>query len=201
AGGSSKGSVSLSGGSYESGGGQLTVKVPTWAGFDSTFDADFGKVGYVDDRTQYKKTHVLWRNRRAWGDGTFRFDVDGTWLRQDPASPHPREGPSLSTKIPLDANHNPEGAFLNEDRYFLSAGFDRPLSFATWTTQLSYTHSSQDVFRGFLGDLVEVAPNADGFRAEIGQNDLYFDTHLAWSKWKTVRLVAGVDYLHGSADA
>src|SRR6266571_4350057 len=127
--GATKGSLSLSGGSYESGSGVLSLKVPRWAGFDSTVGLDFGKVGFADDRTRYKKTHVLWRNRRAWGDGSFHFGVDGTWLRQDPASPHPRVGPALSPDVPLDPNPNPAGAFLDEDRYFLSAGFERPLSF------------------------------------------------------------------------
>ncbi len=195
--GASKGSLSLSGGSYGSGRGALALKVPRWAGFDSTLGADFDKVGFADDRTQYKKTHVLWRNRRAGGGGTFHFDVDGTWLRQDPASPHPRVGPALSTDVPLDANHNPAGAFLDEDRYFLSAGFERPLSFATWTTNASFTHSNQDAFRGFLVDVSAADPNAHGLRETVGVRDLYLDTHLAWTRWSRTRLVAGLDYLHG----
>jgi iron complex outermembrane receptor protein len=196
--GASKSAVTLSGGSYQSGGGVLTAKLPSWAGFDSSFDANFGKVGYEDDRTQYKKTHVLWRNRRAWGEGSFHFDVDGTWLRQDPASPHPREGPALSTAVPIDANHNPEGSFLNENRYFVSAGFDRPLASASWTTNASFTRSNQDVFRGFLLGVSTDDPNANGFRETIDTTDVYIDSHLAWTRWAHAKVVAGVDFLHGN---
>ena len=196
--GATKGSLSLSGGSYGSGSGGLTLKIPRWAGFDSTLGADFAKVGFADGRTQYKKAHLLWRNRRAWGKGSFHFDVDGTWLRQDPASPHPRVGPALSTDLPLDANHNPAGALLDEDRYFVSAGLDRPLSFATWTTNASFTRSNQDAFRGFLVEVSAADPNAHGFRETIGVTDLYLDTHLAWTRWARTRLVAGLDYLHGN---
>src|SRR5436309_7378461 len=199
--GSTKGAVSLTGGSYSSGGGTLSLRVPTWAGFDSSLSADFGKVGYADDRTQYKKTHLLWRNRRAWGAGSFHFDVDGTWLRQDPASPHPREGPALSTQIPIDANHNPAGAFLNQDRYFVAAGFDRPLSFAGWSATVSFAHTGHDFFRGFLTEVGTDRPNAAGVRGTAEQNDLYFDTHLAWTKWARVKVVAGLDYLFGKANA
>jgi outer membrane receptor protein involved in Fe transport len=195
--GATKGSLSLSGGSYESGSGALTLKVPRWAGFDSTLGADFGKVGFADDRTRHKKTHLLWRNRRAWGEGTFHFAVDGTWLRQDPASPHPRAGPALSTDVPLGANHNPAGALLDEDRYFVSAGFERPLSFATWIANASFTRSKQEAFRGFLVDVSADDPNAHGFRETIGVTGLYLDTHLAWTRWSRTRLVAGLDYLHG----
>ena len=199
--GASKGSLSLSGGSYGSGSGALTLKVPRWAGFDSTLSADFGKVGFADDRTRYKKTHVLWRNRRAFGESTFRFDVDGTFLRQDPASPHPRAGATLSPLVPLDANHNPAGAFLNDNRFVVSAGFDRPLSFAAWSTTLSFTRSGQDFFRGFLTGVSTADPNAAGVRGEAEQTDLYFDTHLAWTKSAGVKVVAGLDYLFGKGTA
>ena len=56
--------------------------------------------------------------KKTW----FRSDI--TVLRQDPASPHPREGAGLSTAVPLDANHNPAGAYLNEDRLAFAAGLE-----------------------------------------------------------------------------
>jgi len=194
-------SVQASGGSHTSGSVGLSTSLPRWAGFDSSLALDFERMGFEDERSSYKKTHLVWRNRRAAGRGVFSFDVDGTFLRQQPASPTPREGSALSERVPLDSNQNPLGAHLDEDRYFARLGYERALSSADWSTTLSYTHSGQDQLRGFLTEVTSVEPNAAGFRADIETNDLYFDTHLAWSKSPRWRLVAGADYLLGKAEA
>src|SRR5262245_56592313 len=111
-------------------------------------------------------------------------------IRQDPASPHPREGPALSDAVPLDANHNPFGAFINEDRFVVSAGLGRPVgNSARWNTMASFTHSSQSMFRGFLTDISDSQDNASGFRENIDVNDVYFDTHLMWPTRQKLRLV------------
>jgi outer membrane receptor protein involved in Fe transport len=196
-----RGNLALSGGSYGSGSGQGAATLPRFAGFDSRLSADFGRAGYRDDRTQFDRAHLLWRGTRALGAGRLRLDLDGTWLDQDPASPHPREGPELSPRVPLDANHNPDGAFLNEQRYFVATGYAHGLGRGDWDTTLSFTHSSQDVFRGFLADVSSVAPNARGQRGTIGTTDVYFDTHVAWAAAARWKLVAGLDHLHGEAEA
>jgi outer membrane receptor protein involved in Fe transport len=195
------GRVAAWGGSYASGGATLTTRIPTWLGFESSASGEFDRKGFRDARTSFKKSHLLWRNRRVQGDAAFHFDLDGTWLRQDPTSPTPRQGRALTTLVPIDSNQNPEGAFLNENRYFLNAGYDRSLGFGNWSTTLAYTHSGQQQFRGFLTNVSEDVPNAAGFRADIDQHDLYFDTHLAWTKARVWKAVAGVDYLFGRAEA
>jgi outer membrane receptor protein involved in Fe transport len=195
------GRVELRGGSYESGGIALSARVPTWLGFDSSLSGSFDRQGFADDRTSSKKGHLLWRNRRTWGDSAFHFDVDGTWLRQQPASPTPRQGPALSSAVPIDSNQNPLGARIDEDRYFFNLGYDRNLAFGAWTTTLAFTHSGQEQLRGFLTDVSNFGPNATGFGAHIDQNDLYFDTHLSWTRGTTWKAVAGVDYLFGRAEA
>ena len=86
--------LAASGGSYDSGSGALSTRIPTWLGFDSSLSADFQREGFRDDRTSFKKTHVLWRNQRVAGQGVFRFDFDAVFLRQEPASPSPRTGSS-----------------------------------------------------------------------------------------------------------
>jgi len=194
-------SVEAGGGSHTSGSLGLAAPLPSWAGFDSSLAVDFERMGFEDERSSYKRTQVLWRNRRAAGAGVFSFDLAGTFLRQEPASPTPREGPVLSERVPIDSNQNPLGAHLDENRYFVRLGYERRLSGADWSTTLSYTHSGQDQLRGFLTDVTTVEPNAAGFRADIETNDLYFDTHLAWSKSTRWRLVAGADYLFGKAEA
>ena len=193
--------VYASGGSHTSGILGVAAGLPTWAGFDSSVSADFERRGFEDERSSFKKTHLLWRNRRAAGAGFFSFDLDGTFLRQQPASPTPREGRVLSDRVPIDSNQNPEGAYLDEDRFFARFGYDRTLAIAAWSTTLSFTHSGQQQFRGFLTEVSSVFPNARGFRADIDTNDLYFDTHLAWTKSPSWHLVAGADYLFGKAEA
>jgi hypothetical protein len=157
--------------------------------------------GFRDERTSFKKGHVLWRNRRAWSGSVLRFDLDATFLRQQPASPTPRTGRTLTPLVPLDSNQNPAGAHLDEDRYFVSTAYDRALSFGTWHTALAYTHSGQKQLRGFLTDVSNDVPNAAGFRAEIDQNDLYLDTHLALTRSARWRLVTGLDHIRGRAAA
>ena len=193
--------VALSAGSYGSGAGSASLALPALAGFASALSADFERQGFADERTWFKKTHVLWSNRREFTSGAFTLDLDGTWLRQAPASPTPREGESLSPLVPLDSNQNPQDARVDENRYFARAVYDRRLAHGSWTTTLSYTRSSGDQLRGFLTDVSASAPNAAGFRAAIEENDLYFDTHVAWARSPRLRLVGGLDYLFGTADA
>jgi iron complex outermembrane recepter protein len=188
-------------GSYGSGSGSLALSLPKWAGFDSRLSADFDKRGFRDDRTGFDRFHGLWRNARSLGAGHLGFDLDVAVVNQDPASPHVREGTELSTRTPLDANYNPDGAFLDDKRFTGTLRYDRPLGKSTWNTIASYAHTSHDLFRGFLDDLDAAGDNARGIRGEVEVNDLYFDTHLAWSKAARWKAVAGLDHLHGEGEA
>jgi outer membrane receptor protein involved in Fe transport len=194
------GTLRLTGGSYGSAGGVAAVGLPRALGFDSRLAADLTRARYSDDRTGFDRGHVLWRSGRGLGGGRFRLDIDGTWLDQDPASPTPREGTALSTRVPIDANHNPEGAFLNERRFFAATGYDHTLGRGSWTTTLSFTRSSQDSFRGFLADLDATPFNARGQRGTIDENHIYFDTHFSWTASPRWKLVAGADHMHAEAD-
>jgi len=196
-----KGYVSLSGGSYGSGSGRLDAPLPSWAGFESALSLDVSRQGFKDDRTEWGRGQLLWRNSRALGSGQFRFDLSATWLDQDPASPHPREGPALSDAVPLDANHNPDDAFVNDRRFQLSTGYDTKVGGADWSTALSFSHSSLEQFRGFLGEIEEPIAEAHGFREDIDVTDIYFDTHFAWASSSQFKFVAGVDHLHGEGEA
>jgi iron complex outermembrane receptor protein len=193
--------VSASGGSYGSFGADLTAKLPGWGGFESALSLDGRKEGFKDDRTGFSRGHLLWRNTRPLKDGSFRFNIDGTYLNQDPASPRPREGAVLSPLVPPDANQNPADAFLNDRRFAVSLGYDRPLGSARWSSQLSYTHSANHIFRGFLTGVSLEDPNAVGFRENIGINEIYLDTHAEWTASAKVRFVGGIDYIHGGGDA
>src|SRR5262249_50807035 len=103
---------------------------------------------------------------------------------------------------PLDANHNPGNAFLDETRISFAYGFERPLSGdIRWATTASFSHSGQDIFRGFLADIANVPDNARGLRQKIDMNDLYADTHFVWPRLHNVTFIAGADFLHGLGES
>ena len=192
--------VSAHAGSFGSGG--VVAALPfSFGGFDSRLTADVDRQGYKDDRTSFTRAHALWRNTRNVSNGHFWFNVDATWLDQDPASPHPRVGQSLTPLVPLDANQNPDGAFLNEKRAAFMTGFDRKVGSADWTLTGSFSRSAQDVLRGFLNTLEDTEDNATGLREQIDLTDVYVDTHFAWTLSPKTRFIAGGDYLLGVGDA
>lgn len=188
----------LSLGTHGSGGAGATFRLPSWAGVDSSLVVDHDRQGFEDDRADFKRSHLLWRNRLQAAEGVFRFDLEGTAVDQQPASPFPRVGKALTTLVPVDANHNPAGAFLNDRRFTFTAGYDRTLSPATlWSSTLSVSRARQDVFRGFLVDVSTTDPNAHGFRERVDLTDVYFDTHLTWAVASGLKVVTGLDHLHG----
>jgi iron complex outermembrane receptor protein len=192
--------ASLSAGSHGSGSGSVAFPF-SWSGFQSSLAVDGGRTGFKDDRTGFDRGHVLWRNARALGSGRLRFDLDGGVTNQDPASPTPREGRTLSPRVPLDSNHNPAGAFLDDRRVTLSAGYDRPAAHALWSTAASFSKGRSEILRGFLSTLDAPLATARGIRENIDQTDLYFDTHLQWTSSSRYKLVAGLDHLHGEGQA
>lgn len=182
-------------GSHGSWGQAATLKVPTWGGFASSLSAAVEKQGFEEPRTEFTKGTFLWRNRRELAGGSFHLDVNGAFLDQVPASPHPRVGSALATDIPVGANHNPEGAFLRDRRVGISSGLDLSLGEATWSSKLAVSRAQQRVFRGFLTDAT--TGDANGFRNQVQMTDIYFDTHLAFERLPKTKLVVGLDHLHG----
>ena len=194
--------VSAHGGSYTSGGISADLPFNISKSWKSRLSADLDHQGFKDDRTEVKRGHALWRAAKGLQSGNLWFSGDVNLLRQDPASPHPREGASLSSAVPLDANHNPDGAFLNEDRFTLSAGWmHSAFHSAQWGTTLSFDHSSQRMFRGFLTDISNSPNNASGFLENIDVNDAYLDTHLIWPVRSHFQFLTGGDLLFANGEA
>ena len=196
--GDAKGSATV--GVRNHGGGIAAVVLPLGArgGLQQSLTVNGERMGYDDDRAGYDRGHLLYRATADTAAGAFRFDADVAVTRQDPSSPHPREGGSLSSRVPLDANHQPKDAHVDEDRLHLVAGLDRRLGDNPWTSTLAVTHTRRDLTRGFLGELDDGAdPNAAGFRQDQTQTDLYFDSHLVFHPTATLQLIAGVDLLYG----
>ena len=194
--------LDLYGGSFASGGGALSVPVPLSGDWASRLTVEGQRQGFRDDRTSYRRGHGLWRvSRKPANDRQLWFNADLNWLDQNPASPRPRTGTIFSPLVPVDANHNMAGAFLNDHRGTVSGGYDRPTGQAHWYTTASFSHGRQDIFRGFLADVSESPDNSHGVREQIHLSDVYLDSHFAWKVAHGVQFLAGGDYLHGTGNA
>lgn len=189
------------GGNFTTGGAALDLPGPSLGEWKSRVSGDFDRQGFKDNNTSYARGHGLFRTAKIANGRSTWLNVDLNVLRQDPASPHPREGAALSTAVPLDANHNPANAYLNENRLAISAGYERPITRGiTWGTTASYTFSGQSMFRGFLVDLSNTPNNASGLKETIDINDLYGDTHIILPTFSNIRVVGGVDALFAAGE-
>ncbi len=189
-------------GSFGSGGGSIDIALPDVGGWSSRLTVDGERQGFSDDRTSFARGHTLWRGARSGNDRRMWATFDLNLLKQDPASPYPRVGTELTPLVPLDANQNPSGAFLDDTRVSGAFGMERPgWHHARWATTVSFSHSGQDVFRGFLTDISATPNNATGFREKLDLFDIYADSHWTWPPRSNVRLVVGGDFLHGNGDA
>ena len=156
--------------------------------------------GLAQDRAGFTRWHVLYRAATTLGNGDFTFDLDSSQVQQRPASPHPREGMTLTDRVPLDANHNPRGARRDEDRTQLALGYVLPTGIGEWTTRLAFADNNGDTVRGFLRpDFADdgVTHNADGYQQNRQTRELYFDSHIATKLSDAAMLVWGVDHMHG----
>jgi iron complex outermembrane receptor protein len=108
-------SAQVSGGSYDSYSAQWLSSLPRWARFQSSLSVDVGRRDFRDDRTGFERAHLLWRNRRAAGGGLLRFDLDATWMRQNPASPVRGSGPPFRRTSPRTRTRTPRGPFSIRD--------------------------------------------------------------------------------------
>lgn len=196
------GMARASAGSY--GSGSLAASLPLTQSIElrQSILANVDRRNFRGDAGGFDRAHVLYRAAATAGSGTFHFDADGALLRQDPNSPHPRVGLTLSPLVPIDANHNPSDAKIDDDRIHLVAGYDAKLAGTPWTTTLALSHSKVDSIRGFLTDVSDTAdPNAEGFTQNRTVTDVYFDTHLARKISPALTLVAGFDHLYGNGRA
>jgi outer membrane receptor protein involved in Fe transport len=194
--------LDLHGGSYGSGGGAFSSPVPLWGDWASRLTLEGEREGFSDPRTSFRRGHGLWRvARKPTASNREWLNADLNWLDQDPASPRPLLGTGLTPLVPGDANQNMAGAFLNDHRGTVTAGFDRAVGSAQWSTSASVSRDAQDDFRGFLTDIGDDPDNAHGFREKIYLTDFYLDSHFSRKLLPSVRFLFGGDYLHGAGAA
>ena len=190
------------GATFGSGGGAVDLALPVAGLWNSRLSGDFDRQSFKDSHTSYSRGHAMLRTSRTDDRRKTWLTADLNLLNQDPASPHVREGASLSAATPLDANYNPRGAYLDENRVALAGGLDVPvLGGAQWGSTASYTFSAQSMFRGFLTDVSNSPNNAAGVRENLDVKHLYADSHIMWPYVANVRFMAGADLLFGNGEA
>ena len=195
-------SYTAHGGSFGSGGASGDLALFPTGAWRTRISADFDRLGFKDDRTSYAAGHALLRSAKGEGDNRTWITADFTILRQNPASPHRREGTQLSTATPLDANYNPAGAYLNTDRFTVTAGLNRAaFSGGSWGSMVSFTKSTNNAFRGFLTDISNTANNATGFKEGIELTDIYADSHIIWPTKSALTFMTGADLLYANGEA
>jgi iron complex outermembrane receptor protein len=196
------GEAKVMAGSHSSVGVASGLDLRSIKAMSSRISVDLTQQGYADDRTDWQRGHLLWRNRLPAGGGDVRFDVDLLLLNQSPSSPSPRVGTGLSPDFDPDANVNPLGSHIDKTRPTISAGYDRKAGFGSWAVTGSFAYTSQDVLRGFLvADPVFPETDALGFRQTIAQDEVYLDGHLNFTNVPKLTIVAGVDMLYGRGRA
>jgi len=157
--------------------------------------------GLAGDRTGCSRWHGLYRGSAELGAGHFTMDLDSSRVQQQPVSPHPREGATLSDRVPLDANNNPRGAKQNETRNQVAFGYVLPTDLGEWSTRLAFAQNNGNTVRGFLRpDFADdgVTVNADGYQQDRRTRELYFDTHVATRFGDKATLVWGLDHMGGN---
>lgn len=155
---------------------------------------------YSQDRSGMDRGHLLYRAAADTGAGLVQFDVDATALRQNPYSPHPREGAVLSPRFTFDANVNPSDARQDQDRVQANLRLISKIGSGQWITTASYAYTSASNTRGFLREDFAtdgVTPNADGFRQNVDTTDIYFDSYFAPEPTGRVTWLVGLDWMYG----
>ncbi len=196
--------AAVSFGSYGSSSVSLVTPLGTGDGaLKQTLIADHTQQGFSDDRTEWDRSHILFRNAVATDSGEFRVDLDGMILRADPGSPTPLApgDTALTTLVPVDSNQNPSDARMDEDRVGITLADDADLKWAQWSTTFSTVFTHQRNIRGFLraDQLTDTgAPNADGFNQSQDRTDVYFDSHLTIPARDDLNFVGGFSLLEGS---
>ncbi|HEX4896278.1 MAG TPA: TonB-dependent receptor [Solimonas sp.] len=157
------------------------------------------KRNFKDERAGVERGHVLYR----LGSGGFRLDADVVRLDQEPDSPVLRDAATvLTTRTPLDANHNPSDAKIDTTRVAISAGYVRDTALGAWDTTLALTNTRDDIVKGYLENAPLAADpvNAHGYAQERTITDLYFDTHLRSMPAASLGLTWGIDALLGKGE-
>src|SRR5262249_21589570 len=202
--------IALTGRSHGSYGASLSANLPsgsTPGEFQHSLTTNIEKRGFAEDHTDFRRYHALYRAATDLGFARLHLDGDVSVLRQAPSgSLLLRDGTTLHNELPIDANYNPAGAKLNQERYYAAVGLDGEGPFGGWSSKVAFTRTLDDILRGFLrGTAFSDPPDggvgdglqADGYSQARGITDVYADAHVTTDLTRNLNLTYGIDYLHG----
>ena len=201
--GATQDNVSVWGGSRSRAGFDLTADLPNLGDVRHSLSVSGEQREFAQDRSDMSRAHALYRLAGETGWGAVGFDFDLTSLRQTPYSPHPREGAGLSTRFVFDANVNPTDTRQDQDRAQATLRLRHDLAANTdLLITASATHTEGDNTRGFLREGFAtdgVTVNADGFRQNTEQDELYLDAQVESALSDALDVAFGVDLNLGRA--
>jgi len=187
--------VDLAYGNYGSVRGSASLVLPQIGGYRQSLSVEGQNLGFADSREHVSGGQALYRGALPWGPGTLRIDANFSLVRNTPPSPVLRNGPSLATVTPIDANFNPADARIDEDTDRLALGYSWPTAQGSWDTLVSVAHSHVADVRAFLHP--DLSGRADTQHQRRTIDDDYFDTHLTINAAGGSSLMAGADLLYG----
>ena len=194
-------SVALAGGNRSTWQAALQGDLPGTQTFQQSASVSTEHRAFSQRDSSIARAHLLYRAALETAAGRWRADVDATQLKQDPYSPHPREGNGLSTRFPLDANVNPRDGRQDQDRLQFNLGFEQSRDDGRFAASFSAARTTAKAVRGFLRDGFDtdgVTPNADGFRQTQNITDVWTDLNWTQRSGANLRWAVGVDWLFGN---
>lgn len=168
----------------------------------STLSFNAERRGLADSDAGFNSFMAQYRAAAEVLDGQGRLDLSVARVNQDPNSPHTRQGPRLTLQTPIDANHNPSDAEINETRVQLDLGYDRSLDIGELALTGSLAHTSADLTRGFLAGLSNnpASPNAVGYSQDRSTLDVHVNANLSNELGEQGHWSVGADYLGGRGE-
>jgi iron complex outermembrane recepter protein len=199
--GDSANELSIAGGSRSSSAGSMSTALPLIGSYRHSLLLDGDRTRLSGRDQGFDRVHGLYRAAVPLLGGSGGVDFEYLAQTQLPTSPVLRNGASLTTLTPPDANFNPADSGIVEHRTHLAMSFDRGLRYGEWRILLSYTSSTSHDVRGFLRRVLAIGAdgnNADGFNQDRRVRDLYFDTFLSIALTGSLGLTTGLDWLSGA---
>src|SRR6267143_80268 len=192
--------LSVAGGSRSSSAGSLSTALPLLGPYRHSMLLD-GERTRLSGRDQgFERAHGLYRAAVPLSVGNGAVELEYVARTRLPTITGLRNGTSLTTLTPLDANFNPADSGIVEHRMHLAVSFDRALRYGEWRMLLSYTRSTTHDVRGFLRPELAIGVdgnNADGFNQDRRVRELYVDTFFSIPLSGSLGLTTGLDWISG----
>lgn len=185
----------LSYGTYGSLRGSASMVLPQVGSYQQSLAIDGEQLGFADGRESVSDQRALYRSAMNVAGGTLRLDANLSFVRDVPPSPVIREGTTLTSRTPINANFNPADAKINENAYQLALDYTHSTPLGEWETRASYAYSKITDIRAFLHP--DLSGSADTQNQSRLIEDGYLDTHLDIADSESAQLVVGTDLLYG----